>query len=59
MTTKKTRKMRKKSDIHFQMLILKFRQDNISTIIFDAMCRMQGEINELQKEIEKLKEGKQ
>lgn len=59
MTTKKTRKMRRKSDIRLAILLLDMRQQNLVVSFNDALLFMGQKIDELQKEIEKLKEEKQ
>ena len=59
MTTKKTRKMRQKADIRLAIHLLAMRQQNLTVSFNDALLSMLQKIDELQKEIEILKEGKQ
>lgn len=55
MTTKKTRARRKQSTLRFDMALLGVRQSNLALMTRDALMRMQFQIADLQKEIEKLK----
>lgn len=59
MTTKKTRKMRQKADIRLAIHLLAMRQQNLTVSFNDALLSMLHKIDELQKEVEKLKEEKQ
>lgn len=56
MTTKKTRNQRQKADIRLAILLLDMRQQNLAVSFNDALLFMGQKIDELQKEIEKLKE---
>lgn len=56
MTTKKTRKMRQKADIRLAIHLLAMKQHNLTVSFNDALLFMWQKIEELQKEIEKLKE---
>ena len=59
MTTRKTRKARKKSDLRFKMAIMECRQSNLATMVADMMMSLDLQVCELRREIQKLKEGKQ
>lgn len=59
MTTKKTRKARKQSDLRFKMAIMEYRQSNLATMVADMMMSLDLQVSELRREIQKLKEGKQ
>lgn len=59
MVSKKTRNQRQKADIRLAILLLDMRQQNLAVSFNDALLFMGQKIDELQKEIEKLKEGKQ
>lgn len=58
MTTKKTRAIRKQSNLRFDMWILKMRQDNQRIMFEDVLFRLSSEIHSLREEIKKLKEEK-
>ena len=55
MKFKRTRARRKHSSLIFDMAVLDVRQSNLAMMIYDALMRMQFQIADLQKEIEKLK----
>ena len=55
MTTKKTRNNRKKADIRLAIHLLGMRQMNLSASVNDALLTMLQKIDDLQKEVEKLK----
>ena len=55
MVSKKTRKNRQKADIRLAIHLLAMRQHNLSASFNDALLAMSQKIDELQKEIEKLK----
>lgn len=55
MTTKKTRNNRKKADIRLAIHLLGMRQMNLSVSVYDALLTMLQKIDDLQKEVEKLK----
>ena len=55
MVSKKTRNKRKKANIHLAMHILSMRQRNYAEIFNDALVAMSLKIDELHKEIERLK----
>ena len=57
MVSKKTRKNRQKADIRLAIHLLAMRQQNLSASFNDALLAMSQKIDELQKEIEKLKGG--
>ena len=59
MVSKKTRNQRQKADIRLAILLLDMRQQNLAVSFNDALLFMGQKIDELQKEIERLKEGKQ
>ena len=56
MTTKRTRNKSKAANLRMLMLILENRQTNLGMAVSDQLTRMSLIIDELQKEIEKLKE---
>ena len=56
MVSKETRKNRQKSDIRLAIHLLAMRQMNLTTSVNDALLAMWQKIDELQKEVEKLKE---
>lgn len=56
MVSKKTRTQRQKADIRLAIHLLAMRQQNLSASFNDALLTMLQKIDELQKEIEKLKE---
>ena len=55
MTTKKTRNNRKKADIRLAIHLLGMRQMNLSASVYDALLTMLQKIDDLQKEVSKLK----
>ena len=55
MTTKKTRNNRQKADIRLAIHLLGMKQMNFSASVNDALLSMWQKIDELQKEVEKLK----
>ena len=57
MVSKKTRNNRQKADIRLALHLLAMRQANLSVSVNDALLAMWQKIEDLQKEIEKLKEG--
>lgn len=59
MVSKKTRNQRQKADIRLAIHLLDMRQQNLVVSFNDALLFMGQKIDELQKEIDKLKEGKQ
>ena len=59
MVSKKTRNKRQKADIRLALHLLAMRQANLSVSVNDALQLMWTQIDDLQKEVEKLKEGKQ
>lgn len=59
MVSKKTRNNRQKADIRLAIHLLAMKQKNLTVSFNDALLFMWQKIEELQKEIEKLKEGKQ
>ena len=56
MVSKKTRNNRQKADIRLAIHLLAMRQMNLTTSVNDALLAMWQKIDELQKEVEKLKE---
>ena len=56
MVSKKTRKNRQKADIRLAIHLLAMRQMNLTTSVNDALLAMWQRIDDLQKEVEKLKE---
>ena len=56
MVSKKTRKNRQKADIRLALHLLATRQANLSVSVNDALLAMWQRIDDLQKEVEKLKE---
>ena len=56
MVSKKTRNNRKKADIRLAIHLLAMRQTNLTASFNDALLNMLQKIDELQKEVEKLKE---
>lgn len=56
MVSKKTRNNRQKADIRLAIHLLAMRQMNLATSVNDALLAMWQKIDELQKEVEKLKE---
>ena len=56
MVSKKTRNQRQRADIRFAIHLLAMRQQNLTASFNDALLAMWQKIEELQKEIEKLKE---
>ena len=56
MVSKKTRNNRQKADIRLAIHLLTMRQMNLTTSLNDALLAMWQKIDELQKEVEKLKE---
>ena len=59
MVSKKTRNQRQKADIRLVIHLLAMKQQNLTVSFNDALLSMLQKIDELQKEIEILKEGKQ
>ena len=55
MVSKKTRKKRQKADIRLAIHLLAMRQTNLTASFNDALLNMLQKIDELQKEVEKLK----
>lgn len=55
MVSKKTRNNRQKADIRLALHLLAMRQTNLTTSFNDALLTMLQKIDELQKEVEKLK----
>lgn len=55
MVSKKTRNNRKKADIRLAIHLLAMRQTNLTISFNDALLNMLQKIDELQKEVEKLK----
>ena len=55
MVSKKTRNNRKKADIRLAIHLLAMRQTNLTASFNDALLNMLQKIDELQKEVEKLK----
>lgn len=55
MTTKKTRSRRKMSDLRLAMTILQTRQTSLLLIVQDALMSMRIQIDDLKKEVERLK----
>ena len=58
MVSKKTRNNRQKADIRLAIHLLAMRQKNLTVSFNDALLTMMQKIDELQKEVEKLKEEK-
>ena len=58
MVSKKTRNNRQKADIRLAIHLLSMRQMNLSVSVSDALQAMWQKIDNLQKEVEKLKEEK-
>ena len=58
MVSKKTRNNRQKADIRLAIHILSMRQMNLSVSVSDALQAMWQKIDNLQQEVEKLKEEK-
>jgi hypothetical protein len=56
MTTRRTRKKREQSTLKFDMAVMGIRQTNLAIMTRDALMRMQMKIEELEEEINKLKE---
>ena len=56
MVSKKTRNNRQKADIRLAIHLLAMRQMNLTTSVDDALQAMWQKIDELQKEVQKLKE---
>ena len=56
MVSKKTRNNRQKADIRLAIHLLVMRQMNLTTSVNEALLAMWQKIDELQKEVEKLKE---
>ena len=56
MTTRRTRSRRKQSTLKFDMAVMGVRQTNLAIMTRDALMRMQMKIEELEEEINKLKE---
>ena len=56
MVSKKTRNNRQKADIRLAIHLLAMRQKNLTVSFNDALLTMCQKIDELQKEVEKLKE---
>ena len=56
MVSKKTRNKRQKADIRLALHLLAMRQANLSVSVNDALLAMWQRIDELQKEVEQLKE---
>jgi hypothetical protein len=56
MVSKKTRNNRQKADIRLAIHLLAMRQKNLTISVNDALLAMWQKIDELQKEVEKLKE---
>ena len=56
MTTRRTRLRRKQSTLRFDMAVMGVRQTNLAIMTRDALMRMQMKIEELEEEINKLKE---
>lgn len=56
MVSKKTRNNRQKADIRLAIHLLAMRQMNLSVSVSDALQAMWQKIDDLQKEVEKLKE---
>ena len=56
MVSKKTRKNRQKADIRLAIHLLAMRQMNLTTSVNDALLAMWQKIDELQREVEQLKE---
>lgn len=58
MVSKKTRKNRQKADIRLVIHLLAMRQTNLTASFNDALLAMLQKIDDLQKEVEKLKDEK-
>ncbi len=56
MVSKKTRNNRQKADIRLALHLLAMRQMNLTTSVNDALLAMWQKIDDLQQELEKLKE---
>lgn len=56
MSTKRTRNKRRLSNLKFNMALMDIRQENLSIIVNDALCRMHIKIEQLELEVQKLKE---
>ena len=56
MVSKKTRNNRQKADIRLAIHLLAMRQTNLSVSVSDALQAMWQKIDDLQKEVENLKE---
>lgn len=56
MVSKKTRNNRKRADIRLAIHLLAMRQTNLTTSFNDALLTMLQKIDDLQKEVDKLKE---
>ena len=56
MVSKRTRNNRQKADIRLAIHLLSMRQMNLATSVNGALLAMWQKIDELQKEVEKLKE---
>lgn len=56
MVSKKTRNNRQKADIRLAIHLLAMRQMNLAESVDDALLAMWQKIDDLQKEVEKLKE---
>ena len=56
MVSKKTRNNRKRADIRLAIHLLAMRQTNLTVSFNDALLNVWQKIDDLQKEVEKLKE---
>lgn len=56
MVSKKTRNNRQKADIRLAIHLLAMRQTNLTASLNDALLTILQKIDDLQKEVEKLKE---
>lgn len=56
MTTKRTKSKRRLSDLKFNMALMNLRQQNLSIMVQDSLCFMRLKIEQLEREVKKLKE---
>lgn len=59
MSTKRTRNIRRLSNLKFNMALMDIRQENLSMIVNDALFRMHIKIEQLELEVQKLKEERE
>lgn len=56
MVTKRTKSKRRLSDLKFNMALMNLRQQNLSIMVQDSLCFMRLKIEQLEREVKKLKE---